>query len=92
MELDLAAVADKDDIEFVLIYADSYPDTVPGTPDLGYHVHADTEIEIPLSMFHMYMPFQCDALDTAGQVFDKIFVTNDAAADVNLYVVIGWTP
>ena len=92
IEVDLAAVSDKDDIEFVLIYADSYPETAPGTPDVSYHVHANTETEVPLSMFHMYMPFQCDALDTAGLAFDKIFVSNGSITDVNMVIVVGWTP
>ena len=92
VEVDLVALTDKDDVEFVLITAESYPETAPGTPDLGYHVHADTETEIPLSMFHMYTQGMLYALDTAGLVMDKIFITNGNAADINLRIYIGYTP
>ena len=92
VEVDLAALSDKDDIEFVLIVADSYPETTPGTPDLVYHVHADTETGIPLSMFHMYTQGMLYALDTAGLVMDKVFVSNASAGDVNLHIYIGYTP
>lgn len=92
VEVDLACVSAIDDVAFVLIKAASYPETTPGTPDLGYKVHANTETEILMEMFHMYCQGQLNALDTAGLQMDKIFVSNGSAADVEMQIIVGYNP
>jgi hypothetical protein len=92
VEVNLAALTDLDDVEFVLIQAASYLSTVPGTPDIGYYVHANTALKNPMEMFHMYCQGQLKALSTAGLVMDKIFVSNAGAADVEMQIIIGYTP
>lgn len=72
------------------IKADSYPETVPGTPDLGFKVSADTNTEIPLSGPQLFVDGQDEGLGAAGLAFDKIFVSNAGAEDVVLTVLVAF--
>lgn len=73
--------------QFVLIKSDTYPETVPGTPDITYKPHSAASAAISLGTFHIYMPGQDDALPAQ---LDKIYVSNaHASTDVVLSIICG---
>lgn len=75
----------------LMIEADTYPATVPGTPDLSFKVGADTNTEIPLSgpMFIDGALFA--ALGAAGIAPDKLFFTNaHASTDAKVTVHVAY--
>jgi hypothetical protein len=88
-EVEICGASTLADVKFVLISADSYPETVPGTPDLEYKVNADSELAIPMQMFHMWNEHMLVGLDVAGLLPDSIFVSNDSADDVEMTIVVG---
>ena len=78
---------DTDANQFTLIYGDSYPATVPGTPDLTYKPHSGAGAPISMSTFHMYMP-DMDAALPAG--LDMIYASNaHASTNVALTILCG---
>jgi hypothetical protein len=78
---------DTDANQLTLIYSDTYPATVPGTPDLTYKPHSIAGSPISMSTFHLYMP-DMDAAIPAG--LDLIYVSNaHAAMDANLTILCG---
>ena len=88
-EVEIGGASVIDDVQCVLITAASYPETVPGMPDLGYKVNTNLKTEIPMSMFHLYSQHMSKALDVAGLLFDSIFVSNANAADIDMIIVVG---
>lgn len=79
------------EIQFVLIKGDSYPETVPGTPDVSYKIDDIAGTAIPLTTFHMWMPTQDLAAGAAGLNFASLYLTNaHAATDVMLTIIVGY--
>lgn len=71
----------------VVIVANSYPATVPGTPDLTFKVGADTNLELSLAgpMFIDGALFA--GLGVAGIAPDKLFFSNGHAS-TNVIVTV----
>jgi len=91
VELNIAPVDSDADVKFVLIKVSAYPETVPGTPDVSYKIHADTGTPIPMGNCHLYLDNMDLACGAAGLAFDKLFFSNaHASTDVTVTVYVGY--
>lgn len=91
IEVNIAPVATHADVKFVLIKLSSYPEVVPGTPDISYKIHADTGTVIPMTTPHLYLDSMDLACGVAGLAFDKLFFSNaHASLDITVTVYVGY--
>lgn len=90
-EVEVCAADTLGDVKVLFIYAvdNSYPETVPGTPDITYKVNANTENAIPMSMPHLWHEHMLVGLDVAGLLPDSLFFSNANAAAIDLVVIAG---
>ena len=96
-ELVVSALAAAGAEEFLLVFADDYRDAAypdshtPGTPDISFKIHLNTEAAIDMAMPVFLSKNVSAALGAAGSALDSLFFSNAAAAvDYEMIVIVGW--